>query len=382
MPSYIKHRSQLFCRPKAHTFLTDDVQRLERHLAHTERHTTAHPITDEAELLLDDDNKTQRGGYRYTARSFRQISAHLARGLCNLLLDVSGDLPRAGIGSELLDIRQSRRIFNDMVGLRFGLLGKHRLLRNEQDKTIDGLVSHQHKFLDNRALLDAATDGVLSHKPDVGFYAASVISRRAAFWYRSREPLFKLDVDGRLWPFHYGYYFHNSETIGMSVRGGVVIYTPQGTCMAPMSRESMVKHIGKDFNARMNRMLQYTLETDLRTDELQEGAMRLLRTPLGYAGLDQQGRQNYEKRLKYAFRDAGVTRSLSYDYLDDALYVGRNAKRPSRMIRAERLFATRAFFDLFCSVVRLARRLPATQRELSEQAAHKMLTGNFTMTGL
>lgn len=377
MPVRPKRRNdEIYCRPRVENFHSGQAADLDRYLLHVERNTTAHPISDESELMLGTDGSTQRGGYHYTVVSFRQLAQVIAPGLSTLLPDLSGAVRRKGIGDDLLDAVQARRIFNDLVQLRFSQLSSYRLLRNETDKTIDGLIGHKHRSLENRTLLLAANDAV---PDDVIFHAGSVIGRKVVLWYRSQHPMFSISLGDEPWPFFYGYYFHNGEATGTSVRGGLTVFTPIGTCLSPITKNHRVTHVGRDFNQRLSKMFQFILNEPVDVDQYHAGVDQLLETPLGYGSLDDRAQKNRERTIVRALGELGIPQRWAADCLNEALYVGRAGKQRRPVGRVDQLFASRTTFDLFCPVIRLARALPTNRREKIEQAAYKILIGKLEL---
>lgn len=373
-------QGSLYCRQGIESFQQGEVRELERYLERVERSTTVSPISDPEELMIGSDGATRRGGYRYTAISFRKIAQQLASGLSTLLPDMAGETLKRNVDEEMTDPHGAREIFNNLARLRFPLLRPYRLLRNEEAKTIDGVVGQKHRSLENLTMLESAASAVQSLASDVEFYAAAVVGRKMVLWYRATSPLFVREINGKPWRFRHGYYFRNSEVTGTSVRGGLTIYTRHGTCLSPFTKNSRVSHIGRDFNQRLSKMFQHILGADVSAEKFRDGVDRLLDTPLGYAELDEKERKRFKARFVRALGDLGLPQQWAKEIFNKTLSVGSvdlADLRPTMM--RSRLYASRTFFDVFCPLVRMARDLPITRREAVEQVAYKVLTGKLVM---
>jgi len=353
---------------------------LAKYLTSVDRHTTICPISDPDELTYDTEGCTNRGGYRFTAISFRQVAQIIAPGLSTLLPDLSGTIARKQVDEEMIDEHQARDIFNKLVRLRFPLLSSYRLLRNENTKTIDGVVGQKHRSLENLTMLEAAGSAVATLTDDIEFYAAAVVGRKMMLWYRAKSPMFVREVSGKPWSFYHGYYFRNAESTGTSVRGGLTVYTRHGSCLAPFTKKSRVTHIGRDFNQRLGKMFQHILGPDAPVEKFQEGVDNLLSTSLGYAELGDKEKKRFEKDAVKALSNIGLPQRWASEIFETTLKVGSvDLADLKPLVDFNHIYATRTFFDMFSPLVRMARDLPSNRREGVEQVAYKVLTGKLEM---
>jgi hypothetical protein len=192
--------------------------------------------------------------------------------------------------------------------------------------------------------------------------------------------MFVREVDGAPWYFYHGYYFRNSETTGTSVRGTLAVYTKQGICLAPFTKDSGVTHIGRDFNQRLSKMFQHIIGADVPVDEFTKGIDKLLTTSLGYVDLDEKARRAFARKAVSSLHQLGLSQGWAKEIFDATLKCGRVEPRDLKPYRdARRLFASRTFFDMLCPIVRMAVRLPSHRREGVEQVAYKVLTGKLSM---
>lgn len=327
------------------------------------------------------DGTTKRGGYRYTSISFKQVAQLLAPGLSTILPDLSGDIKRKNVDEAMTDVHRAREIFNTFVTLRIPLLRTYRLLRNEDEKTIDGIIGQKHRSLENLTMLSATSDAISAvASRDMEFHAGLVTGRKLVLWYRSNTPMFTMDIDDTQWPFHYGYYFCNAESTGTSVRGSLTVYTKHGTCMAPFTKGSRVTHIGRDFSQRLSKMFQHILGADVPVKQFSDGLAKLLDTPLNYVNLDERGRRAFERKIVRALQEVGLPQGWAKECFNNTLSTGRvrpQDLKPSRNFK--RLYESRTYFDVLCPIIRMAAQLPGSRREAVEQAAYKVLIGKLSM---
>jgi hypothetical protein len=325
--------------------------------------------------MLGPDGTTQAGNFQYDVTSFRQVTQVLAPGLSTLLPDLAGAVRRQGLTDTHVDVTQARRIFNDLIVLRFSLLRNFRLLRNERLGTIDGLVSHTHRRLENAELLDIVEEVIGEAPRRTVFHGGAVVGRRCVLWYRAATPMFVFPVDGRPHSFYCGYYFHNGEATGHSVRCSLTVFTRYGTCLAPFTKTNRIKHSGRDFHLRLGKMLASTVVQEIPYAVLQEGVQNLMATPLGFETGPNHDQKAVAKRIVRNLRNLGMPMNWAQSCLDETLLVGRTQQRPDRPVpRLDELYASRTFFDLFASCVRMARQLPTSRRETVEHVAYRLLT--------
>lgn len=374
-----KH-GELYDRPAVVGFNKNSFQDLQRHLRAVDRNSTISPIADPEELMLGRDGRTKRGGYRYTASSFRKVTQYLAAGLSTLLSDLGGETRRTGVTDSMLDGHQARVIFNNMIQLRFELLAPYRLLRNEQDKTIDGVVGQKHRSLENITMLEFA-DSAVSSREDIAFYQAGLLNRRLVLWYRARQPMFVKEINERAWRFFHGYYFRNSESTGTSVCGGLTIFTRRGACLSPFTKDTRVTHIGRDFTHRLNKMFQNVLGAETSPEKYSKCVDQLLETPLRYAELtDNEQRETYHRRFCKGLENLGMPQKWASEIFDKTMRIGsKELDDLQHYFQPQLAYGDKTQFDIICPIMSMAKGLPLNKREAVEQVAFKVLNGQFEM---
>lgn len=371
----------LYDRPGIQQFTSQDAAELSRTLKEMDNTTTTFPINSEIEFQLDYSGRTKAGGYRFTHFAFSQVAQLLAPGLSKFLPDLSGSVTLPDDREYLVDGGLSIDLWNRLVDLRFALFQHYRVIRNDKDSRIEGVVGHKHQYLENLALYEMANETLATHRPEVSFYAAMIVGRKLALWYRSRNPLFVLAVDNEQWPFYYGYYFTNGEATGTSVRGTLAVFSRAGLCLAPYDKYGeRVTHTGKEFYQRLGRMFSTVSSKEIPEAELRKGAAALLTEDLGFqTTMTKPERKQQSRKLVHSLSHIGIPQNLAMEVVENGLVRGRALGRASfvQLQDVSRVYARRTLIDLFVPLMHIARGVDLTRREKIEQAAFEVLTGHI-----
>mgnify|MGYP006915943880 CR=1 FL=1 len=375
-------RTDLYVSPIIKQFGQRDSENLFGILRNLDGITSVNPVVTAEELKLQPDGQTVYDECRFTGPAFNQAAQLLAPGLSKFLPDMAGTTILPDDRASLVDAGMAVNLWNEMVDLRFALFSRHRIIRNEETKRIEGLVGHKHQFLENLALYQNAVETLATYHPECHMYAAQLIGRRFSIWFRASEPMFQLAVDGKDWPFYYGYYFTNGEATGTAVRGTMAVFTPKGVCLASYRRHGQrVNHTGKEFFQRLVQMFTAVCSAEIPHDKIREGAEALLQNSLGYTMKDvRTTRNSRHKKLVHALSLLGVTKNLATEVVDVGLTEGRlqgTVVSPTQEVN--RLYSSRTLLDLFVPLLRIARKIDIARREKIEQAAFELLMGRFLL---
>lgn len=371
----------LYDRPTIQQFSKAQGVELARQLKELDNTTTIYPISDEAEFQLTGDGRTKSGGYRFTSFAFSQIAQIIAPGLSKLLPDISGSIVLSEDRQFLVDSALSIDFWNRLIDLRFATFRNYRIIRNDKDKLIEGVIGTKHQYLENLALLTAANETLADYRPDVKFFAAVIVGRRMAVWYRSAAPAFVVDVDGQPWPFFVGYYFTNGEATGTSVRGTLAVFSREGLCLGPYKQfGERVTHAGREFYQRLGQMLITVITKEIPVTELRHGAEALLTTTLGFTtDMDKQARRQQHRKLAHSLGIVGIPKKLASDIVKRGLTRGRSLGKANFMPLQDvgRVYPRRTLLDLWVPVMHAARAVDLSRREILEQAAFEVLLGRI-----
>lgn len=356
---------------------------LEEYLRKTDSDTSLRYIRDIGEIQLTIDGKTVSDGYRFTVQAFRQAAQIMGPGISKFLPDLAGMTGSIEeVRSLLVDGHSAIRFWNELADLRFPLFERYRIIRNEQERTIEGFVSHKHQYLENLWLYREAVETLTRQVQNVSVYAASLAGRRFSLWFRRNDPVFSINVDGQFWPCYGGYYFTNGEATGTSVRGTIAVFTPKGVCLGAYRKfGKRITHVGRDFMERIGGMFESVVHNDVPWDKLEAGANAMLTKSLGYkADWRDDQRKERSKKISHSLGILGVQRNLAAEVTSLALSVGRyHGLDAVEWSQASQLYTGRTVLDLFVPLLGLARRIDAARREKLEQVAFDILMGRLLL---
>ncbi len=376
-------RFRLYCKPALYHFKKARQDELEERLHRNDRVTSIRSLTAPQELQLDEYGRTFQGGYEYTSASFQQLCRILSAGASAFLRDIAGENPHYDDRESLSSGQFARRLFNEVVDLRFPLLTAYRVIRDEESKLIDGVIGSKHFTLQNSALYDQVQNAVVAGGKPVTFYSGVLLGRKMLLWYRSRRPFLIQQVgNSDVWQFYSGYFFCNGEARGTSARGTMALFCKRGICLGSYQKYGgRVPHIGRDFNRRLDKMFGKIFSKEVPVDQFRDGLAGMLAESLGCSGLNAKELGARIKTLVRAMAALNVPQRIAGQVVEDALYVGHESTQPEASVplayRRDRLFASRTAFDLFACLIRSAGRMNLTRREVLEQAAWQMLAGDF-----
>lgn len=380
-------RCPIYTRTKVQRFAASGrglkIDSLAAYLRGLDAVTSVRPAYDAAEFQINEQGCTLMDGYRFTLPAFRQAAQIMGPGISKFLPDLSGMTHGKDDNRQhFIDGRLAMRMWNELVDLRFPLFERYRIIRNDQERTIEGFVSHKHQYLENIWLYQEAVEVLSGQDQNVAAYAASLVGRRFSLWFRQRTPTFTIDIDGVSWPFYGGCYFTNGEATGTSVRGTVAVFTRKGCCLGAYRKfGKRVTHVGRDFMQRVGEMFSSVLHAEIPWDKLQAGVEKMASQPLGFViNSTKEQRKERAKKLTHSLSVLGVQKNLAVEAVDLALSIGRNHGLAAvDWAQANQLYAGRNVIDLFVPLLGLARRVDSARREKLEQAAFDVMMGRLLL---
>jgi hypothetical protein len=352
---------------------------LGRNLRDTDAATSHDSLEDADDVCLDTHGATLNNGCRFTESAFKQIASHVCPGLSTFISDYSGTVAsehnQRGVQ---VDGVKAVTTWNELIRRRFHRFQAYRLVRNNSEKLIEGIISRKYSYLDNYALFNEACAALEANQRGVDFYGGLVIGRRVILWFRAETPMFTIEVDGKTWPFYHGYYFTNGEATGNAVQGTIAVFTPAGICLGGFKEYGgKLKHSGKNFHLRLGQMFTKVSQVEFPIESLQTGATALGKQSLGFEPLWEKAEQ--EERIKEIvtrLQMVGVAQRDGRDILQAALSHGRKGEGAGELVmETSRKYAGRKLIDLFVTMLTVARKIDLKKREKLEQAAFQLLMG-------
>lgn len=356
----------------------DDVELLTEDLTDQNENTRVIPVSDINQLQLTDDGKTEADGFSFTPIAFRQICSLLSPGLAGLFLDVSGLRGDTSEAPRRYSLPLALTIFNFMLAQRFETdLDSKWMVVDLRDGSIDGIVGKSYQRLSNLEVLNQ-TARVLDHyQRDVELQTATVIRRRFSVHYTEKQSLIEGEDS-----FHRGYYFSNSE-----VGDGAMVGSPslfrlfnEGRALGYAGRKGRLNHTGKDFQPRLESLIDRVIESSLKPDTAEEWILRTQNTSLGFTD-DLDANDKRFESLKQLFIAKRISAGLAQRVLRNAVLQGsfEVSALPSMRLVPENIWYTRTEYDLVNSMLRCSQTLPVLQREQIEQLAFAVLSGRMQL---
>ena len=357
-----------------------DMHLLSQKLAEIHRHTTLFPVDSPAEFQLNLDGTTKQG-WRLTHTAFAQVAKMIGPGVSKCITDLSGINPLPEAREGLFDGGLAIEMWNRLVDLRYPVLGSKRVIRNEKTQLIEGLIGHKHQFLDNLTLYEQSIDSVANFQPDQELYAARLVGRRLALWFRDKNPMFSAPYGEDDWPYRRGCFFLNGEATGTSVRGTLALFTRAGVCLSP-KHSVKLPHSGRDFQTRLGSMFASVSSCEVDVEKLEQQAQTLEAKSLGFTTeMGEQERKKHRKLLIALLSQLDVEKSTAESVIDLAIASGRDAATgfvaPPRAPSA--VAASRRLVDVFVPLLVTANKMELARREKLQTAAYQVLTGKFVV---
>ncbi len=359
---------------KSYHFASHEEASLHSMLREVDAHTVLVPISSpRTDLYLQEDTGRTANGYVYTDNSFAQMCSFVSPGLGILVNDISGQYRKAGEEKQFFSGELAIRMLNELIKLRYERkLGGLQIVRNTQDKTIDGIVGAKYRYLANSELLSSLTQMLnKAHK----FHEAFLYGRQLVVRYIDTTKSYTLSNE----EFTSGFHFGNSEIGEKSLRAAAVLVRKlTGNCILyPFKGDegARIIHTGKDFEKRFYTLIDTIVNATLSPDDLQKYDAQICGKSLKLGKDDHQRRA---KQLAQILSRKTLTNEFTTKVVTSAIVQGRDIK--STMIDAlpseqTQIMASRTVFDLIVALIREATLLNIAHREFAENLAYKLLLG-------
>lgn len=246
---YVEPLSAKFVKGQSHEFAA--------YLSRMDGVTRLSPPTAVEEVMLLPSGKTRLNGYRYTSAGLSQLLTPISSRGFQFLSDVAGADGIIDCDPAEHQLQDAINTFNNLLRSRFNRIATRRLIRNEEEKLLDGLVGPQYAHMENATIFQAMQEAAESAWSPMEFYGAVSYGRMLTIWYRTQAPIFTANIDGQKQDFHAGCYFCNGEATSTSLRGTVVLYFKRGGCLAPFREYGRREaHLGRHFATRATELFK------------------------------------------------------------------------------------------------------------------------------
>lgn len=383
-------RLTISVRPERERFGPEGQRKLQAYLRKQRADTKSTDVSAKSELLLTERGTVQPlrdREYRYTTPALSKVCQMACSSLFPVIDDVSGQSRKLEESTSAYSLQQAVDIFNAVIELRFAtrFQGQVKLLWNRGTRRIEGAAGLRYSHLENHQLLELAQSAASAATTALDFHEAAVDGRRLLLRFVQPNPLFKVRVGDDSEPYFGGIHFVNSEIAGeCSVRAAVLLVRGgHGTsALGSYVNEGSggrVVHTGRDFQERVQTLMQNVLAQFEKLDAKRKSLQRLVRTPLGLTTTDDKN--NRVRAVKRAVQRAGLKPGLAQRAVESMMYFGSNPpgrRKPVGYV-GKKALSERTAYDLYNSLTREALLLPAEARESAEQAAFQILTNKVQL---
>lgn len=367
----------LYVEPLIGKFARGSEAEFAAYLAQADSVTRLSPPTSPEELMLLPSGKTRLNGFRYTSAGLSQVLQPISHRGFSFLSDVAGADGLDGDDPAEYQLQDAINTFNNLVKSRFSRLSARRLIRNDDQKLLDGMVGPQYAHMESASIFQAIQEAAESAWAPMEFYGGVAYGRTLTVWYRTQEPIFTASIDGQDAPFHAGCYFCNGEATSTSLRGTAVLFFRKGGCLAPFKEYGRREvHLGRHFSARASAAFRtvFSKQPDIvrwkfRTEFV---AKRSLELPQDVTKLHERRNQIARKLADWC--DAWHVQ-ITRDVVRDAIVRGgSNAEARAGVENSFSMNARRTVFDLIAATLRASITL-GRRREAIDRLAFDLLIG-------
>jgi hypothetical protein len=329
-------------------------------------------ITDSQQLVMGPDGRLVENGYRFNSLGFTALTTALAVGLNPLFHELSGEtVQMRAVPKKEFDVAAAVSVYNTALNVRFEAVRERNLLVNNAEKSVDGCLGIDHKFLDNFRFWQLVCDEIAAKQPHAEFYRAEVVGRELRMYFvnpRSRRN--DIFSDSRH-TFAAGWCFSNREDTGKSIRANSCLFTKFGLAIAPDNKK--LNHLGADLEGRTAILISKAAEQEIDMDVVAKGLRALAAMSMNFSddpgSFDAAMHQRVAQLARFK-----ISREDAKRIIKNTAAVGSdlNARDVMEVYTGEVLRA-RNGYDLFCSILNSARSAFQTQRDVLQHAAMQLI---------
>lgn len=330
------------------------------------------PVVDCEQLRMAVDGRLSESQYRFTVLGFNAVCNVVAPGLSNVFHELSGENPRKLSAADEFSIPTAVGIYNAAMQVRFPALMERGLLVSHTERTIDGCLGVEHKFLDNNIFYSMLYEETTAQQADAHFYRAEIVGRELSV-YMLDSPTRCDDIgpDSRH-IFASGWFFSNREDAGAALFATPCLFTRLGPAIM-RQRGSKLSHVGADLTGRAAALMRRAVAQAVDMEKVRARVQLLLGKRLGYSANQKEQSAAIDKVARFLSR-LGIRPNIGHVIAQNAAAVGADVEaRDYSAAYDSRVLRARNFYDLFCSVLRYAKEQPTHMRLLLQAAAMEMV---------
>lgn len=361
----------IFAPVVAFSFSPRQFDDCEKFLALRSEATERVAVVDPRQLTMRHDGCLVEGGYRFNSLGFTAVTTALAVGLSPLFHELSGEnLQMRTIPKKEFDIAAAVSIYNTTLNVRFEALRERALLINSAEKTVDGCLGIEHKFLDNARFWQLVCDEMAAKQPDAEFQRAEIVGRELRLFFVNPKSLRNDIVADKRHTFAAGWCFSNREDVGKAIRASSCLFTRFG--FAALPDKSKLSHIGADLDGRTAILVSKAAEKEINMDVVARGIKKLTRTSLRFS--DDAGFTTTMNQWATQLARFKISREDAKRVVKHAAAVGSDTEmRDVFDAYTGDALRSRTGYDLFCSLISVARSSYHTQRDALQNAAMQLV---------
>lgn len=356
--------ARLYADLPVQQFYPDEGPLFQEYLARQAQSLTYIPVLGPEQVYLRPDGTTQRGGYRFTLWSMRQ--------LCRLAIPYANFMLRTVLATRHPDgpVQAAAAVFNMIA--RYVLSGTTglALLVDTDTKTIYAVVKN-FQVSDHLAIWSGLSRTLSTRGYGFWFHGAAVHGLRLVCWLRESRPSFEVGCRGEAHAFYRGVYARLVAGDRVPVLAvAPAILCPGGSAIGVLR---MARDIGTQEYIEWTASRVYDALPDM--EAVRERVQGWVGRPLLPPG-DHSSRVvgNRVRSLRKSLWRAGLGHDAAAAVVAAVL-----ASRRSASLRACRRLQYQTTYDVVDATLRFARRRSRLVRERTEQAAYGLLIGAFSL---
>lgn len=360
---------------KSFRFSAENEDELTEVLVDYERNSDLLSLSSDTDLIFNSDGTVGTDGFYITNLALYQLCKLLCPSLYGFVRELSGVHKKDEHDDSDFSLDEARQIINTVIARRFdtrvnGMI----MLKNFTTKTIDGIFSNQYKFLSNIQLYENTKQVIQDNNLNVKFLEAVLNGRWFMLRYINNTPCFSLHIK-KDYPedtFYSGFHFSNDELSRAFFKSAAVVYRDKTktSCMIPFESTGIVKHIGKNFNNRLQQIINKIFSVIKDYSKLKERFLWARTREM----FNKEGFNNKAKWLRSLLVKDGLPANIAAKIVE---YSINNPGEDYNYAIFKNPVLARSEYDFYNAICCCATKLPINYKELTEQTAYNFITGKI-----